>query len=71
MIGTKKMVIIKNGKMSEFICYDMTNQYYKFVCIEKTCSVRFIKIPIIANIASDYVHNNQWINDNDYNRASP
>lgn len=69
MIGTKKLIQtkIKSGDQNgyvEYMCYDFCNQYYKFVCIEKCrFSPRFIKIPIIANISSDYIHNNMIIND--------
>tara|TARA_R110000824_G_scaffold167435_1_gene344421 strand:+ start:983 stop:1216 length:234 start_codon:yes stop_codon:yes gene_type:complete len=77
MIGTKKWIRIKNETSDdcgfrEFMCYNFSDRYYKFVCIEKRCSMRFVKIPIIANIAGDYVHQNTWIPDQDEpKRASP
>jgi hypothetical protein len=69
MIGTKKYLQTKiktetDDGYTEYMCYDFCNQYYKFVCIEKCrLSPSFIKIPIIANIVSDYIHNNMIIVD--------
>ena len=71
MLGSKKLIQtkIKSGASDgyvEYMCYDFCNQYYKFVCIEKCrLSPRFIKIPIIANIVSDYIHNNMIIVDDE------
>jgi len=75
MIGSKKWVKVKKKTATdegyrEYMCYNFTNQYYKFVCIDRRC-LQFIKIPIIANISSDYIHGNLWIDDNEYDRASP
>jgi len=78
MIGTKKWIKTKtkteiHSGYCEYMCYNFSNQYYKFVLIDRCrISPRFIKIPIIANIASDYIHNNLFIDDDDDSRrASP
>jgi len=79
MIGTKKWIKTKtkteiHSGYCEYMCYNFSDQYYKFVLIDRCrISPRFIKIPIIANIASDYIHNNLFIDDDDddYRRASP
>jgi len=79
MIGTKKWINTKTKTETpqtsyvEYMCYNFSDQYYKFVLIDRCrISPRFIKIPIIANIASDYIHNNLFIDDDDdHRRASP
>jgi hypothetical protein len=68
MIGNKKWIKTRaeteeHSGYHEYICYNFSSQYYKFICVEKdTESPRFVKIPIIANLSSDWIL--MYVDDN-------